>query len=78
MWWRVRTATRGFWKVIINNEILLSIAIALAYYTVCKDYILIREMPAGNSFSDMVFHPKHASLWPALVLEPKWEKAAAG
>lgn len=78
MWWRVKAATRGFWKVIINNEILLSIAIALVYYTDCKDYIFIREMPAGNGFSDMVFHSKRASLRPVLVLEPKWDKAAAG
>lgn len=50
----------------------------MAYYSACKDYILIREMPAGNGFSDMVFLPKRTSLKPALILELKWDKTAEG
>ena len=61
-----------------NNEISLSSVIALAYYSACKDYVLIREMPAGNGFSDMVFLPKRTSLKPALILELKWDKTAEG
>lgn len=61
-----------------NNEISLGSVIALAYYSACKDYILIREMPAGNGFSDMVFLPRRASLKPALVVELKWDKTAQG
>ncbi len=65
-------------SLVYNNEISLSSVIALAYYSACKDYILIREMPAGNGFSDMVFLPKHTSVKPALILELKWDKTAEG
>lgn len=65
-------------SLVYNNEISLSSVIALAYYSACKDYILIREMPTGNGFSDMVFLPKRASLKPALVLELKWDRTAEG
>lgn len=65
-------------SLVYNNEISLSSVIALAYYSACKDYILIREMPTGNGFSDMVFLPKRASLKPALILELKWDKSAEG
>ncbi len=61
-----------------NNEISLSSIIALAYYSACKDYTLIRELPTGNGFADMVFLPKRTSLNPALVLELKWNKTAEG
>ncbi len=65
-------------SLIYNNEISLSSVIVLAYYSACKDYILIREMPTGKGFSDMVFLPKRTSLKPALVLELKWDKTAEG
>lgn len=61
-----------------NNEISLSSVIALAYYSACRDYTLVREMPAGNGFADMVFLPKRTSLNPAMVLELKWDKTAEG
>ncbi|MCM1089749.1 MAG: ATP-binding protein [Butyrivibrio sp.] len=61
-----------------NNEISLSSVIALAYYSACRDYILIREMPAGNGFADMVFLPKRNSIKPALIVELKWDKTAEG
>ena len=65
-------------SLVYNNEISLSSIISLAYYSACKDYVLIREMPAGNGFSDMVFLPKRTSLKPALILELKWDKTAEG
>ena len=65
-------------SLIYNNEISLGSVIALAYYSACRDYILIREMPTGNGFADMVFLPKRTSLNPALILELKWDKAAEG
>lgn len=65
-------------SLVYNNEISLSSVIALAYYTACKDYTIIREMPTGNGFSDMVFLPKRTSTKPALVLELKWDKSAEG
>ena len=65
-------------SLVYNNEISLSSVIALAYYSACKDYTLIREMPAGNGFPDMVFLLKRVSQKPALVIELKWNKAAEG
>ncbi len=65
-------------SLIYNNEISLSSVIALAYYSACRDYTLIREMPTGNGFADMVFLPKRTSAYPALVLELKWNKTAEG
>ena len=65
-------------SLVYNNEISLSSVIMLAYYSACKDYVLIREMPAGNGFSDMVFLPKRTSSKPAVVLELKWDKTAEG
>ncbi len=65
-------------SIVYNNEISLSSVIALAYYSACRDYVLIREMPAGNGFSDMVFLPKRTSEKPALVLELKWDKTVEG
>lgn len=65
-------------SIVYNNEISLSSVIVLAYYSACKDYVIIREMPAGNGFSDMVFLPKRTSVKPALVLELKWDKTAEG
>ncbi len=65
-------------SLVYNNEISLSSVIALAYYSACRDYTLVREMPAGNGFADMVFLPKRTSLNPALVLELKWDKTDEG
>lgn len=65
-------------SLVYNNEISLSSVIVLAYYSACKDYILIRELPTGHGFSDIVFLPKRTSLKPALILELKWDKTAEG
>lgn len=65
-------------SLVYNNEVSLSSVIALAYYSACRDYTLIREMPTGNGFADMLFLPKRTSLKPALVLELKWDKGAKG
>ena len=37
-------------SLVCNNEISLSSVIALAYYSACKDYVLIRELPAPMAF----------------------------
>lgn len=39
-----------------NNENSLSCSIGLAYYSARKDYRLIRELPAGKGFADIVFY----------------------
>ncbi len=62
-----------------NNENALSCVISLAYYSARNDYILIRELPAGKGFADMVFMPrKHAADKPALIIELKWNQSAQG
>lgn len=48
-------------SLIYNNEISLSSVIALAYYSACRDYTFVRELPTGNVFADMVFLPKRTS-----------------
>ena len=65
-------------SLIYKNEISLSSVIALAYYSACRDYTLVRELPTGNGFADMVFLPKRTSSNPALVLELKRDKTAEG
>jgi hypothetical protein len=57
-----------------NNENALACVITLAYYTARKDYMIIRELPAGRGFADLVFLPKKHVDSPALVMELKWKK----
>jgi hypothetical protein len=59
-----------------NNENALASVIMLAYYSARKDYMIIRELPAGKGFADMVFIPKRNVDKPALVVELKWKKDA--
>ena len=57
-----------------NDENALASCITLAYYTARNDYTIIREMPAGYGFADMVFVPLPGSNKPAMVVELKWYK----
>ena len=59
-----------------NDENSLACAISLAYYSARKDYMLIREFPAGRGFADIVFLPLSATGKPALVVELKYDKTA--
>lgn len=61
-----------------NNENSLSCVITIAYYAAQKDYTLIREMPAGKGFADIVFLPGRHTDKPALVVELKWDKTVQG
>lgn len=60
-----------------NNENSLSCAVSLAYFSAKTYYMLIREMPAGKGFADLVFLPRrnHPEK-PAMVVELKWDKSA--
>lgn len=49
-----------------NDENSLAAAIVLAYYSVRKDYKLIRELPAGRGFADVIFLPLLSAGKPAL------------
>lgn len=59
-----------------NDENSLSCAISLAYYSARTDYKMIRELPAGRGFADVVFLPLPSSGKPALVVELKYDKSA--
>lgn len=59
-----------------NDESSLAAAIGLAYYSARKDYKIIREMPAGRGFADVVFLPLPFSRKPAMIVELKVDKSA--
>ena len=59
-----------------NDENSLGASIGLAYYSARKDYKLIREMPAGRGFADVVFLPLPHAKKPAMVIELKFDKTA--
>ena len=61
-----------------NNEQSLSCVITIAYYSAKKYYTLIRELPAGNGFADIVFLPKPHCDKPVLIVELKWNWSANG
>lgn len=59
-----------------NDENCLCCAIGLAYYSARKDYKMIRELPTGRGFADVVFLPLPFSSKPALVIELKYDSSA--
>lgn len=60
-----------------NDENALSYTISLAYYTARNKYKIVREMPTGNGFADIVFMPlPHYLELSPIVVELKWDKTA--
>ena len=59
-----------------NDENSLACVLTIAYYTAKKDYVLIRELPSGKGFADIVLLPRPTRRLPALVLELKYDKTA--
>lgn len=59
-----------------NDENALASCVMLAYYSARKEYTIIREMPSGYGFADLVFLPKKNVDKPAMVVELKWRKDA--
>jgi hypothetical protein len=59
-----------------NDENALSCVIRLAYYNAVNDYTIIRELPSGMGFADIVFIPRKASDKPAMVVELKYNRDA--
>ncbi len=59
-----------------NDENSLGCAIGLAYYSARKDYRLIRELPTGKGFADIVFLPLPHTNRPALIVELKYAQTA--
>lgn len=59
-----------------NNELSLSVTLALAYYSARKQYEIIREFPSGNGFADLTFIPRKGVDLPAMIVELKYGKSA--
>lgn len=60
-----------------NDENCLGCAISLAYYSARKDYRIIRELPTGRGFADVVFLPLPYVQKPVLVIELKYNQSAS-
>lgn len=54
-----------------NDENSLSCAITLAYYHARNFYNIVREMPMGKGYADLVFIPKKNKDVPAMIIELK-------
>jgi ribosomal protein S8 len=59
-----------------NDENFLSCVITLAYYYAVNDYTVIRELPSGLGFADIVYLPKKHTDKPAMLIELKYNKNA--
>ena len=59
-----------------NNENSLACVLTIAYYTAKKNFMMIRELPTGNGFADIVLLPRPTSKQPAVVLELKYNHSA--
>ena len=59
-----------------NDENSLSCVISIAYYSARNDYIMVREMPTGKGYADIVFLPRKNVSRPALVIELKKDRTA--
>ncbi len=58
--------------LIYNNENALAYTLSIAYIYARNHYTIIREMPTGKGFADMVFIPYHDK--PAMIVELKWKQ----
>ena len=60
-----------------NDENSLSCVLTMAYFTAPAYYTILREMPTGKGFADMVFIPRaNAGNRPAMIVELKYDKSA--
>ncbi|MCI7350217.1 MAG: ATP-binding protein [Ruminococcus sp.] len=60
-----------------NNEMSLSVTLALAYYSARNSYEIFREMPSGKGFADLTFIPRKGVDSPAMVIELKYNNTAS-
>ena len=59
-----------------NDENSLACVLSLAFYTARSRYNMIRELPSGKGFADIVLLPHRNVDGPAIVLELKYDKNA--
>ena len=62
-----------------NDENSLSCVVSLAFYAAREYYTIVREFPSGKGFADICFIPRKIHMdKPAVIIELKWDKDAAG
>ncbi len=59
-----------------NNEFAMGCAVILAYWSARRYYKIIREIPAGYGYADIVFLPLPKRDKPAIVVELKYNQTA--
>jgi len=59
-----------------NNELSLSVTLALAYYSAKNNYEIFRELPSGKGYADLTFIPRKGVDAPAMVIELKYNNTA--
>ena len=59
-----------------NNEFGMGYAVILAYWSAGKDYKIIREMPDGYGYADIIFLPLPGRNKPAIVVELNYNQTA--
>jgi hypothetical protein len=55
-----------------NNENSLACVLSLAYYYAKNNYIILRELPSGKGFADIVMIPRKNVDSPAIIVELKY------
>ena len=69
--------TRATNPLTYNNEASFQSAIGLAYFYATAQYTIIKELPTGKGYADVVFIPFVPNL-PAIIIELKNNKTALG
>ncbi len=59
-----------------NDENSLACVLSLAYVAARRDYVMVREMPTGKGFADVVLVPRRNIDKPAIILELKYDQSA--
>ena len=57
-----------------NNEQALRYAVKFAYIVCVDRFLKIEELPSGRGMADIVFVPGRNTMYPAIVVELKWNK----
>lgn len=61
-----------------HNEQALRYVVLMAYLSSMDHYLRFEELAGGRGYSDILFLPRKFSSKPALLVELKWNKSAAG
>lgn len=59
-----------------NDENSLACVLSIAFYYARNDYVMLRELPSGKGFADIVLIPRKNVDSPAIILKLKYNKDA--